>query len=390
MSEYKLPLWIKNIREPKLKKNKNYISIYSPLLNGNESKYVNECLKSTWISSKGNFVKKFERAFANFLNIPYAISTSSGTAALFLALKCLKLKKTDEVIIPTFTMVSTALAVNYNRAKIIFADCNLDDGNISINSIAKLITKNTKAIIPVHIYGNPCDLDNINNLSVEKSIRIIEDAAEAIGSEFKNRKVGESSYIACFSTYVNKIVTTGEGGMIVLRNKKIFSYLNKLNNYFFSKQRHFWHKGIGYNLRLSNLEAAVGLAQIECVEKTLNKKRIIFNNYKKMLKPVYEYFIPLKENIKGRSNYWQVAFRLRYPSYNLIKLRALLAENSIETRTFFIPLHLQPVFYKNSYNGKFPNSELLAKTGILLPSGPGMNINQVEKICSLIINYFKN
>jgi len=384
----KTPDWIKNLKDPVVKQGRYKIPIYSPYLKGNEKKYLLRSLDSTWLSSKGEYVNKYERSFASFCRAPYAVSTSSGTSALFLALKLIGIKPKDEVIVPTFTMISTAFAVSYTGATPVFVDCNFSDGNISVEQIEQKITKHTKAIIPVHIYGNPYDLDSLYALADKYNLAVIEDAAEAFGSEYKGKKIGGTGKTACFSNYINKIVTTGEGGMITIFDKKQCATLKKLNNYFFSGTRHFWHEKIGYNFRITNLQAAVGLAQLETAQKVISKKRQIFRIYKTLLNPVREYLSPLKENSLGKSNYWHVAFRVSHEKYNIQKLRNKLAQNGIETRTFFIPLHLQPVYRKSLYYGKFPNSEILAKTGILLPSGPDLTDNRIENITQLIKRFF--
>src|SRR3989338_9481177 len=384
----KTPDWIKNLKDPVVKQGRYKIPIYSPYLKGNEKKYLLRSLDSTWLSSKGEYVNKYERSFASFCRAPYAVSTSSGTSALFLALKLIGIKPKDEVIVPTFTMISTAFAVSYTGATPVFVDCNFSDGNISVEQIEQKITKHTKAIIPVHIYGNPYDLDSLYALADKYNLAVIEDAAEAFGSEYKGKKICGTGKTACFSNYINKIVTTGEGGMITIFDKKQNATLKKLNNYFFSDTRHFWHEKIGYNFKITNLQAAVGLAQLEQANQVINKKREIYKIYRKLLQSVREYFFPLSENNKGKSNYWHIAFRIANTKNNLQKFRNLLADNGIETRTFFIPLHLQPPYCKTQYYGQFPNSELLAKTGILLPSSPNLKKDQIERLCTLINKYF--
>ena len=270
----------------------------------------------------------------------------------------------------------------------VFVDCDPDDGNFNVEKIREKISKRTKAIMPVHIYGNPCSLDLLYSIADKNKINIVEDAAEAFGSEYEGKKIGGTGRSACFSTYINKIITTGEGGMITLPDLKLYKKLKKINNYNFSPIRHFWHSNIGYNFRITNLQAAIGLAQLEKARETVRKKRKIFQIYKNFLKPVVEFFFPLKENYQGSSNFWHVAFRMKEEEYNMTKLRKLLADNGIETRTFFTPLHLQPAYRRPEYYGQFPNSELLAKTGILLPSGANLELKQIEKISRLIVRYF--
>lgn len=383
-----IPKWVTAIKNPKVSKN-NFIPIYSPILTGNEKKYVNECLDKGWISSKGSFVTLFEKKFSDYCQSRYALACSSGTAALELALATCKLKPEDEVIVPTFTMISTAFAVSYLGSQIKFADCSLDTGNIDIRNIESSYSNYTKVIMPVDIYGCPCNFEEIYKFANEKNIVVVEDAAEAFGSEYKNRKIGNISDLTAFSTYINKTVTTGQGGVVTTSSKSVYDELHKLNNYYFSSTRHFWHKKIGYNFRLSSLQAAVGLAQLEYVDKILEKKRKIAELYSQLLKPVCEYLFSLTVPNGCRSNYWQVAYRLKKEKFDLMKLRVKLGQEGIETRSFFIPLHLQPPYYKPEYVGKFPNSELLAKTGFLLPSSPTLSHDQVQRICKVVINYFK-
>lgn len=383
-----IPGWVKHIKNPKVSRN-NYIPVYSPILIGNEKKYVNQCLDEGWLSSKGSFVSLFEKKFSDYCHSRYAVACSSGTAALQLALATCNLQPKDEVIIPTFTMISTAFAVSYLGAKINFADCEIDTGNIDISDLEKKYNKYTKVIMPVDIYGCPCDYIKINKFAKSNKVTVVEDAAEAFGSEFSKKRVGSISDLTAFSLYVNKTITTGQGGIVTTSSKSVYNKLNKLNNYYFSSERHFWHKMIGYNFRISNLQAAVGLAQLEYVDKILERKRKIAQLYLELLKPVGEYISPLIVPKECRTNYWQIAYRLRFEKYDTMKLRTILGQDGIETRSFFIPLHLQPPYYKPSNVGKFPNSELLAKTGFLLPSGPTVSPDQVQRISEIIVNYFK-
>ncbi len=382
------PFWITKIKTPQTVGN-NIIPIYSPVLDGNEKKYVLDCLDNTWLSSKGQYVQRFEAAFSKYCHSAYAISCSSGTSALFLALRALNIKKGDEVIIPTFTMISTAFAVSYTGAGIKFIDCQLTDGNIDAQGIENAINRKTKAIMPVHVYGNPSNLNLIHKIAKKYHIKVIEDAAEAFGSTYKNRPIGGLSDFSTFSLYANKIVTTGEGGMITTNSKQLYERLKNINNYSFSQIRHFWHQEIGYNFRLSNLQAAVGLAQLENAQKRVIQKQKIANWYNNSLNNLKNYFVPLSTSSSVQSNYWHIAYRIINKKYHIQDLRLMLGKNGIETRGFFIPIHLQPPYRRKEYTGKYPNSEELARTGILLPSGPGLNRQKVEFVCEKISQYFK-
>lgn len=383
------PNWIKRIKNPSLKN--NFTRIYAPLFYGNEKKYLNNCIDTGWISPKGKYVKLFEKAFANYCHVPYAVSASSGTSALHLSLAALGVKRGDEVILPSFTMASTAFAISYLGAKPIFVDSYIYDGTIDINQISDKITSKTRVILPVDVYGNICDYTTINKIAKQRNVYVLEDAADAFGCIFHGKRIGTVSEISAFSLYSNKVLTTGQGGMITTHSKKLYLRLKRLNNYYFSPMRHFWHEEIGYNHRLSNLQAAVGLAQIENVESILTKKRMIAKWYAEFLQEIQNKLISFNYNSSScKSNYWMVAYRVKEEKLDVGKLRHFLAGKNFETRSFFIPLHLQPAFRKKEYRGQFPNSEILAKTGVLLPCGPGLTKNEIEKISSFIIQYFKH
>ena len=384
----RIPNWIKRIKTPIINKNRK-IPIYAPLITEAEKSYVTACMEDTWLSSKGKFVQQFERAFASYCDVPYAVSCSSGTTALFLALKLMGVKKGDEVIVPTFTMISTAFAVTYTGASPVFADCLPDSGNINPNDIERLITKKTKVVIPVHIYGNPCDMESIMQVANKHKIQILEDAAEALGATYRRKHIGGINDFSAFSLYVNKIVTTGEGGMITLKSPLLYRKLKRMNNYAFSSKRHFWHEHIGYNFRLSNIQAAIGLGQIEHIKDTLKKKQTVAFWYEKCLKPVRDRIISYTINPNGTGNFWHMAYRIPERGVDIIRLRNFLGQNGVETRSAFLPLHLQPVYRKKAYEGHFPHAEQLSQTSILLPSGPTLTKLNVERICRLIIAFFK-
>ncbi|MBI3981171.1 DegT/DnrJ/EryC1/StrS family aminotransferase [Candidatus Microgenomates bacterium] len=383
----KLPIWLKRISVKKIKNKK--IPIYAPIFIGNERKYLNACLDQEWVSSKGEFVALLEQEIAKYCKVKYAVACSSGTAALFLALKSLGIGPGDEVIVPSFTMIASAFAVSYTGATPVFADCDLDTANLSISSLEPLITKRTKAVMPVHIYGNPCDMDSLQKIADAQKIFLVEDAAEAFGSEYKGKRIGSISNLTGFSFYVNKTITTGEGGMVTTNSKRLYKILKNINNYSFSQRRHFWHSRLGYNLRMSNLEAAVGLGQIEYCEEILDRKRKIAQTYHELLKDFSEYILPLKILPFNKSNYWMIAYRLQNEKDNVEKLREELSRKGIETRSFFIPLHLQPAYKHLKSKIKFSNSEKLSSTGILLPSGPGLRVFEIENICELIKKFFR-
>jgi perosamine synthetase len=385
----KTPDWIKIIKNPELKGEK-VIPIYAPVFLGNEKKYLNECIDDSWISSKGNFVTRFEESFAEFCGCKYACSSSAGTSSIFFALKAMGIGKGNEVIVPAMTMISTAFAVSYTQARPVFVDSDPITGNINPESIEHAITSKTKAIIPVHLYGNPADMNRIKEIADSYHLVVMEDAAEAIGAKYQNRRIGSISQISAFSTYVNKIITTGQGGMITTNSKELYDEIKRLNNYYFSDVRHFWHEKIGYNRKMSNMQAAVGLAQIEKADQLITKKQQIAKWYQEYLKRLSNHIEPLGITKKSLPNYWMIAYKLHERKDQSQPLREYLAEQGIETRTFFIPLHLQPVYHQNYLEGQFPVAEQLCRTGILLPSGVGLTEPEVEFICDRIYKFFNH
>lgn len=383
----KMPQWIKEIKTPK-QTGGFRIPVYSPMIFGDEKKYVDEAIDSSWLSAKGKYVSLFEKSFNKFMGGGYTTAVSSGTSALFLALKMLNIKKGDEVIVPDFTMISTAFAVSYIGAKPVFVDCEEDTGNINVEKINEVLTEKTKAIIPVHIYGTPCRMDELLKIARKYKLTVLEDTAEAMGALYKGRKAGTIGDISAFSLYINKIITTGEGGLVYSRNKKYKTLLSTLNNYFFSKKRHFWHKKIGYNFRMSNLQAAFGYGQISHIEEVICKKKQIAFWYKEYLEKLSKYLIPLSVPKDTESIYWHIGYRMINSKYNKQKLREYLAKQRIETRAFFIPLHLQPVYRKKRETRQFVNSENLSQSGILFPSSPQLKREQVAEICAHISKFF--
>lgn len=360
------------------------IPVSTPLLNGNEEKYILECIRSSWISSRGTFIKRFEDSFKAHIGSKYAVACSSGTAALHLALAALNLQRKDEVIIPTFTMISTANVVSYLGAQPVLIDADPITYNLDVNKIENKITKYTKAIMPVHTYGLAAKMDKILALAKKYSLFVIEDAAEAHGGEYQSRKVGSFGDMGCFSFYGNKIITTGEGGMVTTNNKTLARKVRLLRDFAFSRERHFWHRYLGYNYRMTNLQAAVGLAQSERFKQLLKLRIKNAEYYNNLLKNIKGIRLPPK--IKGIKNvYWMYAILVE-DEFGIDRdaLRRHLAECSIETRTFFIPMHLQPIYYPRYKKEKFPVAENLCKRGMYLPSGATLKKKDIEYIADCI------
>ncbi|NQU83729.1 MAG: DegT/DnrJ/EryC1/StrS family aminotransferase, partial [Parcubacteria group bacterium] len=262
------------------------ISVCRPTLAGNEAKYVNECIETNWISSIGKNIPKFEEMFAKAVGAKYAIAVTSGTTALHLAIHTLGIGPGDEVIIPTFTMIATANAVKYAGAKFVLVDSEPETWNIDTEKIEEKITEKTKAIILVHTYGHPAEMDKILELAEKYNLWVIEDAAEAHGAVYKGKKAGSIGDVACFSFYANKIITTGEGGMITTNSEELYEKMKSIRCHAFSQERHFWHRYLGFNYRMTNMQAAVGVAQMEKFDEFVDKRIKNARLYNALLKDV--------------------------------------------------------------------------------------------------------
>lgn len=366
------------------------IPVCEPTLHGNELKYVTECIKSGWISSSGKFIEKFEDKFSKYCNVSQGVSCSSGTAALHLAVESLGIGKGDEVIIPTFTMIASSNAIIYAGARPVLVDSELDTWNIDIDKIEEKITQNTKAIMVIHTYGHPVDIDKLKKITDKYDLYIIEDAAEAHGAEYKGRKVGSLGDIACFSFYANKIITTGEGGMIVTNNEKWAERARSLKNHYFGKIR-FLHDEIGYNYRMTNIQAAIGLAQLERIEEYINARRKNAKDYNSLLKNIEGITTP-PESSWARNVYWMYGILVQDEfGISMPKLREELYQKGIDTRTFFIGMHKQPAYKKNDemfpdISAHYPVSDELERKGCYLPSSSHLIKEEILKIVEAIKN----
>ena len=365
------------------------IPVCSPLLKGNEKRYVLDALNTNWISSSGKYINLFEKAFANFCGVKYGITTTSGTTALHLALVALGIKKGDEVIIPNFTMISCATAICYTGAKPVFVDVDKETWNIDPKEIEKKITKRTKAIMVVHMYGNPCDMKEIKKISKKYNLKIIEDSAESHGAEYKGKKCGTLGNIACFSFFANKIITTGEGGMVVTNNKKLAEKCRYFKNMCFKikGKRDFIHNDVGFNYKLSNLHSAIGLAQTEKADDYVKRRIKNHNLYKQFLKDVEG--ITFQEDKPHTQNvYWMNAIVIDKKKFgmNRNKLIKTLKLKGIDTRLLFTGMNNQPSLksYGCACNGKYPVTDWLTKNGLYLPSGSGLKILEIKYICDVI------
>lgn len=362
------------------------IPVYQPTLGEKEKQNVMECLDSTWISSKGKFVKEFERDFAAYIGTKYGTAVNNGTVALHLALLALGIGKGDEVIVPALTYVASVNTIRYTGATPVFVDSLADTWQVDPDDIERKITKNTRAIIPVHLYGYPCDMDRIMEIARKHDLFVIEDCAEAIGSEYKGRKVGTFGDIACFSFFGNKTITTGEGGMVLTNDATLYERSCRLKDQGTAKDREYWHDIIGYNYRMTNICAAIGAAQLERVEEFIGKKIKLAEYYMDRLAdtPVVCHKNLDKENIKH--TYWMFSI-LAKDAEERTALRSHMKADGIETRPTFYPAHTLPM-YSEKYQ-KLPVAESLGWRGINLPSWPMLTTEQLDTVCDSIIAFYK-
>jgi len=369
----------------------DFIPVNTIKLKPIEKKYVNECLSTNWISSEGKFVKLFEKNFSFFNKRKFGVTVSSGTAALEIAIKSLNIKKNSEVLIPSFSIISTANAVIKNNLKPVLVDCDLNTWNMNPKETIKKITKKTKLIIITHIYGLPVDMNQILNVAKKKNIKIIEDAAEVIGLKYYNRICGSFGDLSTFSFYANKHITTGEGGMICTNNKMLYERCKSLRNLAFSNSffNRYNHKEIGWNYRMTNLQAALGYGQLKNIKWIIRRKRKIGNIYYNKLKHCKN--IILQKNIThyAKNIYWVfgVVLKKKFLSKRN-KIMRILKEKNIDTRPFFYPMNKQKIFKKMKIFKKInmPVSEYISQNGFYLPSGLGLKNQEINRIIKTILN----
>ncbi len=363
------------------------IYVCEPYLGKREQEAALECLRRGEISgTSGRFIQEFEQRFSNFCSVRYGVSTTSGTTALHLALASLGIKAGDEVIVSNLTNIATVYSIVYTGARPVLVDSEDKTWNIDAGKIEGKINKRTKAILVVHLYGHPAEMDEIMRIKRKYNLYLIEDAAEAHGAEYKNKKVGSFADIGCFSFYANKIITTGEGGMLVTDNKRIYERAQLLKNLAFSRKRRFKHFHIGFNYRMSNLQAAIGLKQLERIRYFINRKIKNAHFYNRLLGEVEGIVLPPCQPYV-KNVYWMYCILVN-DNFGLSrdKLMQRLKEKNIETRTFFIPMHLQPIFRKIGLfrNEKHPVCERLSRQGLYLPSGVNLSVEQIAYVCEQI------
>lgn len=360
------------------------IPVYRPSLRGNEKKYVNECLDSTWISSRGRFVGEFETAFAQKVGVEHAASVCNGTVALHLALLALGIEAGDEVIVPTLTYIASVNAIAYTGATPVFVDSHPDTWQMDPEDVRRHITPRTRAIMPVHLYGQACDMDALMAIAREHRLFVVEDCAEAFGTLYKGQHVGTFGDISTFSFFGNKTVTTGEGGMVITNDKTLATRARHYKGQGLAEHREYWHDVVGYNYRMTNIAAAIGLAQLETADGVVARKRQLAQRYTEALAG-----LPIEVHAEQPGTvhtYWMVSILVATPEHR-DPLRAQLAGDGIETRPVFFPVHTMPMYAK-TYR-RHPVAEDIAWRGINLPSWPDMSDEDVQTVAASIRRYFR-
>jgi perosamine synthetase len=356
------------------------LPVAEPALVGRELEYVTDCLESTWISSTGSYIDRFERAFAEFCGVEHAVSCCNGTAALHLALLALGVGPGDEVIVPTLTYVASVNAVRYCGAEPVFVDSENETWNLDPELLAELVTPRTKGILAVHLYGHPCDLDPVLELAEHRGLFVLEDAAEAHGARYKGRRVGSLGDCGMFSFYGNKIITTGEGGMVVSGDAELAARLRQLRGQGQDPRRRYWFPVVGFNYRMTNVAAAIGLGQVERVDWHLGRRREVARWYRDLLD---ESFAFSPEADWAESSYWMSSI-LVPEGVERDTVAAALATHGVETRPFFYPVHTLPPYAEPAAGRTFPVAEALAARGLNLPSSATLAREDVEYVCDAL------
>ena len=362
------------------------IPVAAPLMGEKELEYITDCVRSGWVSSLGQYVKRFEQEFAAYCGAGYGLATHSGTVALHLTLVALGIGPGDEVIVPSLTFVATANAVTYTGATPVFVDSEESTWNIDPQAVAQAISRRTRAIIAVHLYGHPADMDPLRALADEHSLILIEDAAEAHGARYHGRRAGSLGDVAVFSFYGNKIITTGEGGMIVADDPDLIERCHFLGNQAKTQENPYWHTEIGYNYRMTNMQAALGVAQLERIEEFIAVRARNAGHYTRRLSEAPGLALPpcaeWAENV-----YWMYTVLVE-ESYGLERdaLMVCLRQRGIDSRPVFYPLHRLPMYDQGRH---LPVAEDIGRRGINLPSGSALTPAQVDTVCDALIEIYR-
>ena len=367
------------------------VPVNRPTLDGNEKKYLIDCIETGWISSSGSYINQFEEGMAKYVGKKYGVAVSNGTTALEAAVLALNLEKGSEVILPDFTIISCVQAIVKAGLVPVPVDCDIHTWNMDTSLVEKVITSKTKAIMAVHIYGLPTDMGPIFELAKKYNLKIIEDAAEAHGLEWNGRKCGGMSDVSIFSFFPNKHITTGEGGMVVTDDEKIYDRAKKVRNLFFDSERRYIHEEFGSNFRMTNMQAAIGLAQLEKIDATVIRKRVIGNKYYEAFKGYPNIILQENHTDYAHNIYWIFGIVMNDGKHDADYMMNKLKEYGIETRHFFYPIHKQPALIKEGCcsqdqidDAKFPNSSFISKNGFYIPSGLGITDEEQDYVIEVV------
>ena len=373
------------------------IPVNQPVLNGNETKYLAECIETGWISSEGPFVRRLEEGMAAIAGQRWGVAVANGTAALDVAIAALRIGPGDEVILPTFTIISCAAAIVRAGATPVVVDVDPATWNLDPSKLEAAMTPRTKAVMVVHLYGLPVDMDPVMQIVRARGLKLIEDGAEQIGQTYHSRSgdtgmIGSFGDVSTFSFYPNKHVTTGEGGMVLTSDEALAERCRSLRNLCFGKKKRFLHEELGWNFRMSNLQAAVGVAQMEVLDRTLQKKRLVGNWYNELLSGVDGVDLPEPRTPYAESIYWVYGIVLKdHVSFDADEAMHRLAELGVGTRPFFWSMHEQPVFRKMGLfrDVSCPVAERLSRRGFYLPSGVALTRRQAERVAEAVRALFE-
>lgn len=354
------------------------IPVARPDIGQEELEKVVQAVKSGWVSSKGPFIEEFQNGFSSYVGSKHAIAVSNGTVALHLALTALGVRRGDKVLVPSLTFIAAANAVTYTGASPVFLDSHPDYWCVDPEAVRKNITRDTKAIILVHLYGHPCDIHPILEIARRMGVCVVEDCAEAHGAEYKGKRVGSFGDVSCFSFYGNKIITTGEGGMCLTNNEELAAKMRILKDHGMNPEKRYWHDVIGFNYRMTNLQAALGVAQLEKIERLVSTKRGIAKRYKELLADTLG-IVHAPKMSWAKSSYW--FYSILVDSKIRDEIMVNLDHQGIETRPFFYPIHRLPPY---KHRIRLPTSEELSSRGLNLPSGPRITEEEIETVASCL------
>jgi perosamine synthetase len=363
--------------------------ILEPDIGDNEINNLLECANSGWISSQGKFIKEFEVGFSKYLNGGHAVAVTNGTVAIQLGLLALGIGVNDEVLVPNFTFGASINAIIHVGATPVLVDVNPETWTLSLEGIEKAINKKTKAIMPVHIYGQAAHIDEINKIAKNNNLYVVEDCAEALGGTYKERLIGRDGDASSFSFFANKLITTGEGGMVVFKNKKIAEKAKVIRDHGMSPQKRYWHEFAGVNFRMTNMQASIGVAQLKRINQFLLGRKKVFQRYDKNFKSDKQLLL-LPNNNWSENSYW--LYTLVIKDFTEIKrgqLLKALSDRGIDARPGFYPLHKMPPYQKYASGGEYPISSFLGSSSINLPSSPGLSFDEVDHIAQTFISELK-